>query len=192
LKNENLQAELLNTQGDVQRYRGDWKSAESSYEQALTAASRGTDPNLILISKLHVAEAAMGEGNIHSGLREFHNLSQQADGRGLKYLSLQSTTDMAAAMIGSRDYSHAEQELQAALGKSEKLGSRSQTARIQYLLGSALRLGGNTGEAPAHYRLAVSLIDAMRQEPGAEKLLESSDFKSIYDESSRWSGAATN
>jgi tetratricopeptide (TPR) repeat protein/predicted Ser/Thr protein kinase len=189
LKNESAQAELLNTQGDVQRYRGDWTSARGFYEQASRAAARGTDPDEVVVSKLHLAEAAMGEGRTPSVLREFRNLTQQADSRNLKYLSLEGSADMAEAMIHSKDYSHAQQELRTDLSKSEKLGARYQTARIHYLLASALRLSGNSDEARGHYRQALGLIEDMRKDAGAEKLLERSDLKSMFSEASRFAAA---
>jgi len=192
LQNANLQVELLITQGDVELYRGGRKLAKTFYDQAFRAASRATDPGEVLISKLRVAEAAIGEGKTPSLVREFRNLTQQADSRNLKYLSLESSADMAEAMIQSKDYSHAQQELRADLSKSEKLGARYQTAYIHYLLASALRLSGNSEEARGHYRQALSLIDDMRKEPGAEKLTGRSDLKSICDESVHWAGVAAN
>ena len=191
-KSEDLRTELLNTQGDIRRYTGDWKSAKGFYDQAAQAATRSTDPEDVLISKLHVAEAAMNQGNAASALTAFRNLRQQADSRNLKYRSLVSSVDLAEAIIRSKDYSHAQQELQATLSNSEKLGTRELTARIHYLFGNALRLSGNTADAPGHYRQALSLLDAMRKEPGAEKLLQRSDLKSMYDEATRWSGPAAN
>jgi len=187
-KNEDLRAELLNTQGDVRRYDGDWKSAKGFYDQAALAASRSGDPEEVLISKLHVAEAAMNQGNVTGALREFRGLKEQADTRNLKYRSLVISADIAEATIRSKDYSHAEQELQAALGKSEKLGTRDQTARIHYLFGNALRLSGNTADAPIHYRQAVALIEAMRKEPGAEKLADRADLKAIVADASQFAG----
>jgi tetratricopeptide (TPR) repeat protein len=189
LSNEVDQAEILNTQGNVQRYRGDWKAAQGFYDQALRAASRGTDPDQVLISKLHLAEAALGEGRAPSAVHDFRNLAQQAGSRGLKYLSLQSSVDMAEAMISSKDYSHAQQELQTDLLTSEKLGSRYQSARIHYFLGNALRLSGNPADASGHYRQALSLIDDMRKEPGAEKLLERADLKSLFAQASQFAPA---
>ncbi|MFZ3188701.1 MAG: tetratricopeptide repeat protein [Candidatus Sulfotelmatobacter sp.] len=189
LKNEIAQAEILNTQGDVQRYGGDWKAARGFYEQALRAASLGKDPDEILISKLHLAEAAVEEGHAQSALRDLRNLAQEADSRGLRYLSLQSSVDLAESMISSKDYSHAQQELQTDLSASEKLGSRYQTARIHYLLGNALRSSGNSSDASAQYRQAVSLIDEMRKEPGAEKLLDRADLKALYLQASQFATA---
>jgi serine/threonine protein kinase/tetratricopeptide (TPR) repeat protein len=186
LKNESAQAELLNTRGDVERYRGDWKSARNFYDQASRAAVRGSDPDVALNSKLHVAEAAMGEGSSASVLRDFRSLTQQADSRNLKYLSLQSSVDTAEAMIHAKDYSHAQQELQTSLSKSEKLGSRYLTMRIQFLLGTVGRLGGIGSDASEHYRLALNLMEDMRKDTGAEKLLERSDLKTMFAEASQY------
>jgi eukaryotic-like serine/threonine-protein kinase len=189
LKNEIAQAEILNTQGDVQRYNGDWKAAKGLYDQALRAASLGKDPDEILISKLHLAEAALVEGRTQSAVRDLRSLAQQADSRGLRYLSLQSSVDLAEAMISGKDYSHAQQDLQTDLSTSEKLGSRYQSARIHYLLGNALRLNGNTADASAQYRQALSVIDDMRKEPGAEKLLDRADLKALTAQASQFAPA---
>jgi tetratricopeptide (TPR) repeat protein/predicted Ser/Thr protein kinase len=185
LKNETAQAELLNTQGDVQRYNGDLRSAEALYQQALRAASHGTDPVETLLSRLHVAEIASIRGNPDSAIREFRKLTQEADSRNLKYLSLQSSVDMAEAMIEHKSYAEARQELQTDLGKGEKLGSLYQNARIHYLLASAFRLSGNQSDASPHYQMALGLIEDMRKDPGAEKLLQRSDLKSMFSEASQ-------
>ena len=189
LRNANLQTELLTTQGDVEFYRGDRKLAGAFYDRAVHAAAHATDPGEVLIAKLHLAEAAMSGGNPSSVPRALRDLTQQADSRNLKYLSLESSADTAEALIRGKDYSHAQQELRTDLSKSEKLGARYQTARIHYLLGNALRLGGNSDEARGHYRQAMSFIDDMRKEPGAEKLLERSDLKLMFTEASRFSAA---
>jgi serine/threonine protein kinase/tetratricopeptide (TPR) repeat protein len=186
LKNDIAQAEILNTEGDVERYRGDWKAAKGFYDQALRAASHGTDPDEVLVSKLHLSEAALGQGHGQSAVHDFRNLAQQADSRGLRYLSLQSSLDLAEAMISSKDYTHAQQELQTDLSASEKLGSRYQSARVHYLLGNALRLSGNTADASTQYRQAVSLIDDMRKDPGAEKLLDRADLNALYMQASQF------
>jgi tetratricopeptide (TPR) repeat protein len=190
LKSERAQAELLNTQGDIQRYRGDLQAAQDSYSQALRAGTRATDQDQVLLSKLHLAEVGVAQGHAQSALRDLRNVTQQADARNLKYLSLLSSVDMAEAMIDSKDYSHAGQELQADLGKGEKLGARYQTVRIHYLLGNTSRLSGNSAEAAGHYRQALSLLDEIRKEPGAEKFPERSDVKLMATQASQF--ATTN
>jgi len=188
LKNQNLLAELLNTEGNVQGYGGDWNSAKSLYDQAVSAATRSADPEEVLISKLHVAEVALNQGNAAAALHEFRTLRQQADSRNLQYRSLVVSVDLAEAMIRTKDLSHAQQELQAALGKSEKLGARAQIARIHYLLGNALRLSGNAADSSGHYRQALTLVDAMQKERGAEKLTDRADVKALIAEASQFAG----
>ena len=190
LKNEKMQAELLSTQGDVRRYSGDVKAASAYYQQALQSAQRAHDLDKILLCQLHIAEISLNKGNADSSIRAFGKIKQQADSRNLKYLSLESSVDAADAMVQRSAYRQAEQELQTDLGRSEKLGSRYQSARIQSLLGAALRLEGNQSEASQHYRLAVKLIDDMSKDAGAEKLLNRPDIKAIYSEASEFSNAA--
>jgi len=112
-----------------------------------------------------------------------------ADSLDFKYLSLEGSVDLAEALIKSRNYSQALQELQTALSKSEKQGSRFLTLRIHYLFGDALRLSGNGAEAAGHYGQARQLLDDMKKEPGAEHLLDRSDLKTIYDDATRWTQA---
>jgi tetratricopeptide (TPR) repeat protein/predicted Ser/Thr protein kinase len=189
LKNESLHVSILNAQGDVQFYRGDFKGAGSFYDQAARSAARGTDREQALSAKLNLSKVAVATGHAQSAIRDLRALTQQADNLNMKYLALESSVDTAEAMVISKDYSHALQELQADLGKSEKLGTRYQTARIHYLLGDALRLSGNSADATGHYRQALNLLDETKKEPGAEHLLDRSDLKTIYAEATRWSHA---
>jgi len=58
------------------------------------------------------------------------------------------------------------------------------------LLGAALRASGNQTEAQQQYRSSVQLLDQMRKEPGADKILQRSDLKAMYEEATRLSQAA--
>jgi serine/threonine protein kinase/Tfp pilus assembly protein PilF len=187
LKNDSLQAAILNSQGDVQFYAGNLKPAKELYDQALRAASRGTEHNKVLVSKLNLARVANAEGRSQSVIGDLRSLSQEADKQGIKYLALESSVEMAGAMINTKDYAHARQELDRALGTSEKLGLRLQTARIHYLLGETMRLHGNPADAPSQYRQALTLLDEIKKDPGAEHLLERADLKSIYEGAKRGS-----
>jgi hypothetical protein len=135
---------------------------------------------------LHTAEIALVRGPTDSALRDLRKLTQQMDGRNLKYFSLVSSIDASEATIERKDYAEAQRELTADLSKSEKLGSRYQSVRINYLLAKALRLSGNSADAAAHYAQAISFLDDMRKEPGAEKLLDRADLKSLFAEASRF------
>jgi tetratricopeptide (TPR) repeat protein len=190
LKNETVLGELLNTRGDVAFYRGDMKTARSAYEQAAGIAAKNKEKDLALIAKMNLARVALAEGRSQAAVNDLRTAIQQADAMHMKYFSLRSSVDMAAAMINLKDYSHARTELETALGASEKLGLRLETARIHYLLGRILQLTGSGSEANSQYQQAVSLLNEIKGEPGAEKLFQRPDLKTIYDDSAHSSQSA--
>jgi Flp pilus assembly protein TadD len=59
------------------------------------------------------------------------------------------------------------------------------TVRAHYLLATTLRQSGNNAEAQDHYRQALRLLDALRKEPGAEKLMQRSDVSTMFSDSTR-------
>ena len=81
---------------------------------------------------------------------------------------------MAEAMIQNHDNAHAQQELERALLRADKIGLKPLSAKAHYLLGTVLRASGNQVEAQQHYRDALQLLDDMRKEPGADKILQRS------------------
>jgi len=101
-------------------------------------------------------------------------------------VAVESSVYLADAMLRNHDSLHAHQELERALLQADKLGLKPLSAKAHYLLGTELRTSGNQAESQQHYRSAVQLLDAMRKEAGAEKILQRSDFKTIYDDASHW------
>jgi len=194
LKNEALLSATLSTDGDLRFYQGDLKSARTSFEQAFRLAGHTTDKDAILTARLNLAKLAVAEGRSQSAispstLSELRTLAQRADTQGRKYVAVASSVLMAEAMVRNKDYSHARQELQRNLGRSEKLGLRLETARIHYLMGACLRLSGSAPEAAGQYGEALRLLDEMRNESGADQLMNRPDLKVIYDDATRWTAA---
>ena len=93
-------------------------------------------------------------------------------------------------MLQSHDNAHAQQELARALLRADRIGLKPLSAKANYLLGAAFRASGNQADAQQHYRTTVQLLDDMRKEPGADKILQRSDFKAMYDEATRESHPA--
>ena len=187
LKSEPLVAEVLDFQGDAAIYRGDFKSARALYRQALQTALHSKDRDKVLESKIGLAKIALQDGHSDEARKSFKSLAQEADSLGSKYLSLECSVDLAEALMAAKDYSNAGKELEAALGRAEKLGMRTLLARAHYLLATTLRATGNSAEATSHYREALVLLDEIRKEAGAEKVIERADLRSAYSESARWS-----
>jgi tetratricopeptide (TPR) repeat protein len=170
----------------MQFYRGDFKSAKPAYDQALRAASQGKERDKVLVAKLNLARVAIAEGRSSSAITDLRAIVQQADSLNSKYFSLKSSVDMAGATINAKDYARARQDLQRILPISEKLGLRLETARIHYLLGNAVRLGGDAAGAVSQYAQTLRILDDVKKEPGTEHLLDRSDLRAIYDDSNRW------
>ena len=190
LKNPALMASLLNVQGDVAFYQGQLKSAAPSYQDALRNASQAKARREVLVAKINLARVAIQEGRGQSVVRELGDLARQANAAGVPFLAVESSVYMAEAMVAGKDYARALQELDRALGRSEKYGLREQTAKIHYLMGTALRLSGKTAVDPSHYATAQRLLEDMQKDEGADKVLSRFDLRSMYEESKRWAKGA--
>jgi tetratricopeptide (TPR) repeat protein len=189
-KNDGLVSQTLAFQGDAAYYRGDSKSARPFYEQALQAATRSKEPDRILNAKVGLARVTLQEGHGQQAIASLRQLMQQADEQGVQNVSVECQIYLAEAMLQSHDNPHAQQELGRALLRSDKIGLRPLSAKAHYLLGTGLSASGNQAEAQPHYLTTVQLLDDMRKEPGADKILQRSDFKTMYDEATRGSQAS--
>jgi len=187
LKNYDLMADILNTKGDVAYYGGDTKGAEQFYKSALGLATHAKDTDDLVLSKLNVARMAMAQGRAKEALgmlRPLQNTTHTTNAN----LSLQSAVAYAQALIETGDYAQAERILGQSLTQSEKAGTRLESARINYLLGTSTRLRGNAekGRSSFYYGEALRLLAEIKADPGAENALHRADLKTIYDDAMRW------
>ncbi len=185
VKSDEMEAAALGFQGDARFYSGDLRSARASYGEALQVAIRSKEPIFVLVAKANLGRVEVEEKRGQGVVSDLRQLIPQANDLGLKYTSVECSIFMAEAMMQNRDRSPARQELERALLLSDKLGMQPLSARAHYLLATIARDSGNTSDAQDHYREALRLLDAMKKDPGAEKLLQRSDFKAIYDESTQ-------
>ena len=186
IKNDASVAQILNYQGDSFFYRGDFKSAESLYQQAISMGARTTDRGKVLISRFNLAKVAVKEGRSQAAISALKGLAQEAETLGLKYLSAECSIYLAEALVNIKSYAPARQELKRAVATTEKLGLRTLSAQGHYLLATTLRATGNGKEAASRYREAIRLLDQIRKEAGAERVMERADLKSIYTDSTHW------
>jgi eukaryotic-like serine/threonine-protein kinase len=185
LKNNETIAATLGFQGDAQFYAGDLKSARALYEEELRTATQSKEPDSILRAKADLAKVQVQEKRGAEAIPVLRQLVQQADELGEKYTSVECSIMMAGGMLQDHDRSHARQELGRALLLADKLGMQPLSARAHYLLATIDRDDGNSSDAQNHYREVIRLVDTMKKDPGAEKLLQRFDFKAMYDESTR-------
>jgi tetratricopeptide (TPR) repeat protein len=192
LKNDGLIGQTLGFQGDAFFYKGNFGAAHSLYDQALQAAVRSKDTERILLAKIALAKVAVREKKGSAVIQSLRTLMQQADEGGLKYSAVESSVFMAEAMLQVRDASHARQELDRALLRSDKLGQQALSAQAHYLLGIIGRDSKDNAEAREHFRWVVNILDTMKKDQGAENLLVRADMKQMYEESANWLKAAGN
>jgi len=186
VKNDALIAQILNTRGDVAFYRGDIKSADQFYKSALALSTHAKDNDTLVLSKLNVARMAMAQDHPKEALGMLRPLNSSDTANA--YLSLQRAIANAQAEVDTRDYAKAERDLEQSLARSEKAGTRLDSARINYLLGTSMRLRGTAekGRSSYYYGETLRLLDAIRADPGAENVLHRADLKTIYDDARQW------
>jgi len=102
-------------------------------------------------------------------------------------VQVECSVSMAEAMIKIKDVAHAQQELERALLQADKLGLKPLSAKAHYLLAGIFRASDDQAEALQHYQETLQLINAMHDDPGADKILERSDFKTMDEEAIHWS-----
>jgi eukaryotic-like serine/threonine-protein kinase len=186
LKIDGSISQALDYQGECFFYRSDFKSSRSLYDQALQFASRSKEQEKILLSKVHIAQAMLKQGRAPEAAIALRNLAGQADRLGMKYLGLEASVYLGEALVESKEYEGARQELERASAGAEKLELRGVLAQAHYSLATALRLSGHGAEATAHYRKALQYLDEIRKDTGSDAVLQRSDLNTIYAESSRW------
>ena len=190
LQDASLIAQVEGTKGEIALYRGDLSAASTNFQLALQSAARGSDRDALVEAKLNLGRLAIAQGHGSDALSRLRPLVGP-DVTPDRNLALECSVAFAEALIQTKDYTRARQILQDAATPSEKSGMRLGLARIYYLEATASRLSGNSGDAWNQYRQAMTLLNAVRNQPGAENILRRADLKAIFDDCSRWVGAGS-
>ena len=180
LKSDPLMAAVLNTRGDIEFYGGNLASAGQQYQKALQTSGRKEERTIAAQTRLNLARVALGQGRAKEVVKLLAPLLDKNDLP--KNLSIAISTAYAEALIRSNETARARQMLLAALGDTEKAGMRPLTANIYYLLGLAAKVERNMDEAASYSRQAVKALDAVRTEPGGDKVLDRADLGALYKE----------
>ena len=186
LKNDSTLAQILNYKGDSFFYRGDTVNAKTFYEQASKAGANAKDQEQILSSKFNLAKITATGRNTPDVINSLTALIRNMDAAGLKQLSLECSTYLAAARIDAKNYAQARDLLEHSLAESEKLGLKTLLAKNHFLLAEAFRLSGNQADAVHHYSEAHRIIDDIHKEAQSDDIMKRVDLAKIYQQSARW------
>ncbi len=190
LKDQELASRILGTRGEIALFRGDVAAAAPFFQRALPAASQSNSRDAIVAAKLDLGRLSIAQGRGNEAVTRVRPLVG-ADVTSDRNLILQCKVYLAEALILTKDYAGARQILQEAAAPTEKSGMRLRLARIYYLQATASRLSGNSADAWNGYRQTIALLNAIRNDAGAENILRRADLKAVFDDANRWIGAAS-
>jgi serine/threonine protein kinase/tetratricopeptide (TPR) repeat protein len=183
LKNDARVAAAQGFLGDNLFYRGDFKAAAGLYDQSLQSAQRTTDARQTLLAKINIAKLAVKDGRYPAAAASLQKLSDDANSIGLKYLAVECSIYRGEALMNMKDYAHAQQELQSAISRSDKLGLKVLLAQSQFLLGRTLQLSGKSADAASHFKQARQLVDEIQKEAKIDTIAKRSDLAPIFAQS---------
>jgi hypothetical protein len=109
-------------------------------------------------------------------------LGAEADAMGLKALSVQASLYLAQAELAAKKSQAAEQEIDRALNRADKLGLTIEQAQAHYLLGQLATVTGKEKQFAFQYRDTVKLLESVSKEQGVGHLLDRADLKSMYQD----------
>jgi tetratricopeptide (TPR) repeat protein len=182
VKNDEVLARALNLLGDSYFYRGDYGNARQQYDRASQVATKAKNRELIAISQFNQARLDVEQNRAVAAVPVLKKMIEESDSLGLKAMSVQASVWLAQALIATNKPEEAQQELDRALNRAEKLGLRVEVARAHYLLGEIYSTTGRTREYAPQYQEAVRILQSISKEQGAGRLLDRSDLKNVYHE----------
>jgi serine/threonine protein kinase/tetratricopeptide (TPR) repeat protein len=185
LKHAGLIGQIDRLQSDRLLYGGDTSGAVTLAKQAEAAAGRSSDQALQLWARAQIARTSAAIQPTRAIASTLASISREAERSGTIYLSVLSSVASAETLLKLSDHRGAKQEIDRTLPRAEALGLRELHARAEYVLASALR-AAKDDQARRHYAAVTRILDGIRNEQGAEKLLDRADLKAIYDDAKRW------
>ncbi len=132
-------------------------------------------------ARLNLAKVSIKEGHAAAAVGALKELRKEADSLPQKYIAMECSIALGEALLNTKDYSHAKDELQSAVRKSEDLGMKSLLPEAHYLFAEALSKNGSKADADRHLQQAAQLVEGMRQESKSDSLLQRADLKPIVE-----------
>ncbi len=179
-KNDVVLAQALNYLGDSYFYRGDYAAARPQYERAMQVATRAKNREFLTVSKFNLAKLDVMQNRAAAAIPVLKKLTEDTETVGLKALSVQVSVCLAQALLATGKPQDAQQELDRAMNRAEKLGLLIQQAQAHFLLGEIYSRGGKTSQYVPQYQEAVRILESISKEKGVGRLLDRADLKDVY------------
>ncbi len=144
-------------------------------------ATRAREREQELIARHRLGRVAIDEGRFPEAIISLRRVIQDADGLGMKYISLGASVDVADALAHRKDYAGARRELTIALPKCERMNLRVLQARIHYLMAIALGNTGQSNDADRNLAQARQIMEEIRKEARNDNFVKRADLKPILE-----------
>jgi tetratricopeptide (TPR) repeat protein len=165
--------------------------ARQQYEKAAAVAARAKDREQGALSRFGLARLDVLQGHGNTAIPILQKLVEETDTIGLKALSVQASIYLGQAQLAAKKVQPAEQELDRALNRADKLGLVIEQAQAHYLLGQLATVTGKEKQFGFQYRDAVKLLESVSKDPGVGHLLDRADLKGMYQEATKAYQGAT-
>jgi tetratricopeptide (TPR) repeat protein len=179
LKNVNLIAQTLRFQANRLYYAGDVTGALAMSKQVTQATSSSTDRSLVLQTQAETTMMSAASDPSRAIAARLAALSQEADTRGLKSLSVECSVRRAEMLLALGDRNEALREADRAIGRADILGLKVPLARAHYVKGAVLQANADPG-ARREFTLAVRAFEDVKRDGGNERVLERADLAGVY------------
>ena len=179
LQNVNLIAQTMRFQANRLYYAGDIPRASAMSKQVLQASAKASDESLRLLAQAEMAMIAAATQPTRQLAARLATLSQEADVRGLKSLSVECSVRRAEMLLALGDRGEALREAERAIGRADVLGLKVSRARAHYVKASVLRANADPS-AQREFRDAVRVFEEVKRDGGNERVLERADLARIY------------
>ena len=182
VKNDVVLSQALNYLGDSHFYAGDYGTARQQYDRALQVANRAKNHEWETVSQFNLAKLDVVQNRSAAAIPVLKKLVDETETVGRRAESVQASIYLAEALIDTGKPQDAQQELDRALNRAEKLGLMIEQARAHYLMGEIYSKTGKTNQYAPQYQEAVRILEAISKQNGASRLLDRSDLKDMYRE----------
>jgi eukaryotic-like serine/threonine-protein kinase len=191
VRNDVVSAQALNYLGDSYFYRGEYGAAKSQYDRAMQLANKSKNREMLARTKFNLARLDVVQNRSAAAIPVLKSLVDETETVGLKALSVQVSLYLSRALLATGKPDDAQQELDRALNRAEKLGLLIEQAQAHFLLGEIFSRTGKTKEYAPQYQEAVRILESISKENGAGRLLDRSDLKDLYKDAVKsYQGAA--
>ncbi len=182
---ETVRAQILNTQGRLQFFRGNTEAALTTWQEATTAYRQAQDPTGEILSQINQARAMQGLGLYRRATTLLEQVEQGLQNQSDRSIQAAGLLNLGEVRLASGAFQESERLLRQALSLQNNRASAEQTGAILLSLGNTLRALNNSEEALRFYQNAAESATQFPQ----IKLQAQLNQLSLFLETGNWEKA---